>query len=96
LGWKNGFGLRLVRANVDKVIKITWLFPNTHAVDPIRKMLLFHTWSVNGGHGIDCDYRKLARCILLVAEWSVLKQSWPVKHNISRLKSNIQQETDIA
>jgi hypothetical protein len=41
--------LGLVRANGDKVIKTAWLFPNTHAVDPLRDMILLHTWPVDGG-----------------------------------------------
>ena len=37
-------GLSLVRANVDRVIWLAWLFPNTYAVDPIRDLVLFHAW----------------------------------------------------
>jgi ABC-2 type transport system permease protein len=43
-----GGGLSMVRINADKVIKIAWLFPNTYAVDPLRDMILFHTWPVDG------------------------------------------------
>jgi ABC-2 type transport system permease protein len=35
-------GLSMVRINVDKVLGIAWLFPNTYVVDPLRDMILFN------------------------------------------------------
>jgi hypothetical protein len=42
-----GGGLGLVRPNQDSVLWIWWLFPNTHAVDPLRDLVLFHIWPVD-------------------------------------------------
>jgi ABC-type multidrug transport system permease subunit len=42
-----GGGLSMVRANVDAVTWVAWLFPNTYAVDPIRDLVLFKTWPVD-------------------------------------------------
>jgi ABC-type multidrug transport system permease subunit len=42
-----GGGLSMVRANQDAVTWIAWLFPNTYAVDPIRDLVLFHTWPLD-------------------------------------------------
>ena len=39
-----GGGLSLVRYNREHVRWYTWIFPNAHAVDPIRDMVLFETW----------------------------------------------------
>jgi hypothetical protein len=39
-----GGGLGLVRSNKESVPWFSWLFPNTHAVDPLRDLILFHTW----------------------------------------------------
>jgi hypothetical protein len=39
-----GGGLSLVRYNRQNVPWFSWLFPNTHAVDPLRDLILFHTW----------------------------------------------------
>jgi hypothetical protein len=39
-----GGGMSLVRTNRENVPWFSWLFPNTHAVDPIRDLVLFHTW----------------------------------------------------
>jgi hypothetical protein len=39
-----GGGMALVRANRQNVPWFSWLFPNTHAVDPLRDLVLFHTW----------------------------------------------------
>jgi ABC-type multidrug transport system permease subunit len=39
-----GGGLGLVRYNREEVPWFSWLFPNTHAIDPIRDMVLFQTW----------------------------------------------------
>jgi ABC-2 type transport system permease protein len=36
-------GLSMVRVNVDKVVAVAWLFPNTYAVDPLRDLILFET-----------------------------------------------------
>jgi hypothetical protein len=40
-------GLALVRGFEDKVLMISWLFPNIYAVDPLRDMILFHEWPVD-------------------------------------------------
>lgn len=37
-----GGGLSLVRVNRERVPWISWLFPNTYAVDPLRDLVLFH------------------------------------------------------
>jgi hypothetical protein len=42
-----GGGLGLVRANRENVLWFSWLFPNTHAVDPLRDLVLFYTWPVD-------------------------------------------------
>lgn len=42
-----GGGLSMVRAHKDAVTWIAWMFPNTYAVDPIRDLVLFHTWPVD-------------------------------------------------
>jgi hypothetical protein len=39
-----GGGLSLVRHNRENVPWFSWLFPNTHAIDPVRDLTLFHTW----------------------------------------------------
>jgi len=39
-----GGGLAMVRNNAVNVPWFSWLFPNTHAVDPLRDLILFHTW----------------------------------------------------
>jgi ABC-type multidrug transport system permease subunit len=39
-----GGGMAPVRYYPDKVLWIARLFPNTYAVDPVRDMVLFHTW----------------------------------------------------
>jgi ABC-type multidrug transport system permease subunit len=39
-----GGGLSLVRYNRENVPWFSWLLPNTHAVDPLRDLILFHTW----------------------------------------------------
>lgn len=39
-----GGGLSLMRANRASVPWYSWLFPNTHAVDPLRDLILFNTW----------------------------------------------------
>ena len=39
-----GGGLGLVRYNQDEVYWFSWLFPNTHVIDPIRDMVLFDAW----------------------------------------------------
>lgn len=43
-------GLSMVRVNVEKVIGIAWLFPNTYAVDPLRDMILFNTLPLDLQH----------------------------------------------
>ncbi len=42
-----GGGLSMVRAHKDAVPGVAWLFPNTYAVDPIRDLVLFHTWPID-------------------------------------------------
>jgi ABC-2 type transport system permease protein len=42
-----GGGLGLVRYNQEEVYWFSWLFPNTHVIDPIRDMVLFNTWPVD-------------------------------------------------
>ena len=42
-----GGGLSLVRYNREHVPWYSWLFPNTHAVDPLRDLILFDTWPVD-------------------------------------------------
>ncbi|MGC9333085.1 MAG: ABC transporter permease [Anaerolineae bacterium] len=42
-----GGGLSLVRHNREAVPWFSWLFPNTYAVDPLRDLVLFHTWPVD-------------------------------------------------
>jgi hypothetical protein len=39
-----GGGLSMVRYNRENVPWFSWLFPNTYAVDPLRDLILFHTW----------------------------------------------------
>ncbi len=39
-----GGGLGLVRYNQAEVLWFSWLFPNTHVIDPIRDLVLFHRW----------------------------------------------------
>ncbi len=42
-----GGGLEMVRFNNENVLQIAWLFPNTHAVDPMREMILFNSWPLD-------------------------------------------------
>ncbi|MBN1148505.1 MAG: ABC transporter permease [Anaerolineales bacterium] len=42
-----GGGLGLVRYNEKFVPWFSWLFPNTHAIDPLRDLVLFHAWPVD-------------------------------------------------
>jgi hypothetical protein len=42
-----GGGMGLVRFHSEEVLKIAWLFPNTHAIDPLRDLILFHTWPID-------------------------------------------------
>ena len=39
-----GGGLGLVRYNQEEVLLISWMFPNTHVIDPIRDLVLFNSW----------------------------------------------------
>jgi ABC-type multidrug transport system permease subunit len=39
-----GGGLSMIRYNRENVPWFSWLFPNTYAVDPLRDLILFHTW----------------------------------------------------
>lgn len=43
-----GGGLSMVRINRANVLFVAWLFPNTHVVDPLRDMILFQEWPVDG------------------------------------------------
>jgi hypothetical protein len=38
----------MVRYNRENVPWFSWLFPNTYAVDPLRDLVLFHTWPADG------------------------------------------------
>jgi hypothetical protein len=40
-------GLSMVRYNRENVPWFSWLFPNIYAVDPLRDLILFHTWPVD-------------------------------------------------
>lgn len=42
-----GGGLSSVRNNAGNVPWFSWLFPNTHAADPLRDLILFHAWPVD-------------------------------------------------
>ena len=42
-----GGGLGLIRYHQDDVQWYSWLFPNTHAIDPIRDLVLFNSWPVD-------------------------------------------------
>jgi hypothetical protein len=42
-----GGGLALVRPFKENVFWFSWLFPNTYAVDPMRDLILFHSWPVD-------------------------------------------------
>lgn len=39
-----GGGLGLIRYHAEDVQWYAWFFPNTHAIDPIRDLVLFNTW----------------------------------------------------
>jgi ABC-2 type transport system permease protein len=39
-----GGGLGLVRYNWGEVPWYSWMFPNTHSIDPIRDLVLFNSW----------------------------------------------------
>lgn len=43
-----GGGMGLVRFRSEEVLKVAWLFPNTHAIDPLRDLVLFQTWPIDG------------------------------------------------
>lgn len=42
-----GGGLAMIRNNEASVPWFSWLFPNTHAVDALRDLILFHAWPVD-------------------------------------------------
>lgn len=42
-----GGGLAMVRNNIAGVPWFSWLFPNTYAIDPLRDLILFHSWPVD-------------------------------------------------
>lgn len=42
-----GGGLSMVRNNASNVAWFAWLFPNTYAIDPLRDLILFHSWPVD-------------------------------------------------
>jgi ABC-type multidrug transport system permease subunit len=42
-----GGGLGLVRFRAEEVLRIAWLFPNTHAIDPLRDLVLFQIWPID-------------------------------------------------
>ncbi len=39
-----GGGMSPVRGWESKVLFVAWLFPNTHVIDALRDLILFHTW----------------------------------------------------
>lgn len=39
-----GGGLAVVRNNAANMPWYSWIYPNTYAVDPLRDLILFHTW----------------------------------------------------
>lgn len=62
-------GLGLVRGFEDKVLRISWLFPNIYAVDPLRDLILFHEWPVDWNVTV---LKLTAFAVLTVAAgWSV-------------------------
>jgi len=42
-----GGGLGLIRYHAEDVQWYSWLFPNTHAIDPLRDLVLFNAWPVD-------------------------------------------------
>ena len=40
-------GLSMIRNNASNIIWFAWLFPNAYAVDPLRDLILFHSWPVD-------------------------------------------------
>jgi ABC-type multidrug transport system permease subunit len=42
-----GGGMGLIRFRAEEVLTIAWLFPNTYAIDPLRDLVLFHTWPID-------------------------------------------------
>jgi hypothetical protein len=42
-----GGGLGLIRYHAEDVQWYSWLFPNTHAIDPIRDLVLFNSWPID-------------------------------------------------
>jgi len=40
-------GLNMIRGNEDKMLLISWFFPNTYAIDPLRDLALFSTLPEN-------------------------------------------------
>ena len=42
-----GGGLGLIRYHKEDVQWYSWLFPNTHVIDPIRDLVLFNSWPVD-------------------------------------------------
>jgi len=42
-----GGGLSMIRNNPANVPWFSWLFPNTHALDPLRDLILFNAWPVD-------------------------------------------------
>lgn len=42
-----GGGLSMIRNNTSNIVWFAWLFPNAYAVDPLRDLILFHSWPVD-------------------------------------------------
>ncbi len=42
-----GGGLSIIRGREHQVVWVAWLFPNTYAVDPLRDLVLFHSWPID-------------------------------------------------
>lgn len=42
-----GGGMGLVRFHSEEVLWLAWLFPNTHAIDPLRDLVLFNIWPLD-------------------------------------------------
>ena len=42
----------MVRGNEERMLRISWLFPNTYAVDPLRDLTLFNTMPEDIGRTI--------------------------------------------
>ena len=64
-----GGGLSMVRVNVDKVVDVAWLFPNTYAIDPLRDLVLFN--ALPADLPATLFYTTLLALVSLVAAWAL-------------------------